>query len=239
MENLSVGPRKYLQIKNFVPKETCDSWTRQIICQRSRWTRGIGCFTYGQAWYLCTELGLPDAYFANAQRANDLVASLPGYREAMVGCSRFFENPTGQGELPVRARRENLGPYWSDTGLHIFETCETRSFPIHADLEGLIPYPPKMFDPTTRIYSCVLSVTAPRNGGGLKIWDEPYFPKGGLVQVQSPGKLLEYETGTLTIFDSFLPHQIQPFAGPGDYRITGVIHFLYLESPYPHWEYWF
>ncbi len=147
--------------------------------------------------------------------------------------------------LTTPARHENLGPYWCESGLHIYsDQCgiNTKIGVVHQDLEGLIPYPNMMFDEETFAFSAVLSVAIPEQLGGLNVWNRRFLATNIFPDLFEDDKVeLDYEVGTITIIDSFLPHQIQNIvcSVKNPFRITGVMHFLYRPQPYPHWEYWF
>ncbi len=192
-------------------------------------------FSYGRSWYLDIEHGILHTYHAEAERANALIReSLPGLVEALLQSAPMLVGPNGERDLPTRARRENLGPYWCDTGVHIIP--EGHSGDWHADYEGLAPYPATLFD--ERTYSSVLAVTGEREG--LQVYPGTLPRKRRTEAISSLSQrtpvLLPYAPGTLTIIDSFLFHCIPP---PTSMRVTAVMHFLFRDAPYPHWEYWF
>lgn len=237
------GVGDYLQIPNYTDSASCNLWTKHIIGNRDKWKSKLDAYTYGNAWYLEIETGCLHSYHAEAEASNKLVSALPAYLPTMIDTCQFLAPKDNNGKAyPIRARTVNLGPYWSWSGLHIFEANEeVNGGAFHCDYEGLAPYPQKLFEEETRAYSAVLSVAAPESGGGLRVWPRrflaneeiPYMPDEEAVD-------LDYQPGTLTILDSFMGHQIMESEfKPDQLRITGVIHWLLLDDPYPHWEYWF
>jgi hypothetical protein len=142
--------------------------------------------------------------------------------------------------VPAVPRRTILGPYWTDYGFAVYER-DGQSGVAHTDLEGLIPYPSSMFDGATEAYSATVAVDCPASGGGLWI-DRRQRRVGHYVPPRSRKgwKLYEYQPGTLTLFDAFLPHAIQGFrlSDTAPRRVILVVHFLYRKEPYPHYQYW-
>jgi hypothetical protein len=114
----------------------------------------------------------------------------------------------------------------------------------HADYQGLAPYPEMMFSKDTLMFTAILSISTPRQGGGLRVWPKRHtadsipnktFFKTGYSD-------LDYTVGGVTIIDSFFYHKVNGFvldeAHPE--RMVGVIHFLYRKTPTgAFWEHWF
>lgn len=231
-------------VPEYVSEDQCQTWRRIILEHRDQWVKRFSFYTYGRAWYADIESGNLPAYHAAAPTANALVDTLPGFKDSLVAATRFLVSPSGD-PLGARARRENLGPYWCDAGLHILgEGCEKGGV-AHVDLEGLSPYPEAMFDLETRAFSAVLSVSNPAEGGDVLVWPKRRFLASDLEDIrllpkEAPERL-KCQTGSLLLFDSFLYHKIDQFRIDEDasWRITGIIHFLYRREPEPHWEYWF
>lgn len=247
--NLPTGPAgkgEFVQIREFAHPKKCHEWNQIILDQRDHWIkRDQDTWSYGNVWYFDIAAGRVHRYFANAINSNRLIAGLPGYLDVMRESVRHILAPDGQLCLETRARHENLGPYWCESGLHIYTAeygINTKIGMIHQDLEGLIPYPQMMFDEDTFAYSAVLSVAIPEQLGGLSVWKTRFPASNTSTALCEEDKVeLDYEVGTMTIIDSFMPHQIQNFvcSKKHPFRITGVMHFLYRSQPYPHWEYWF
>jgi hypothetical protein len=231
----------YVQRTGVVSSHVCAAWLTRIIGDRDKWIDRFdgAMFSYGRSWYLDIEHGILHVYHAEAERANALIReALPGLVEALLQSAPLLVGPNGERDLPTRARRENLGPYWCDAGVHIIP--EGHSGDWHADYEGLAPYPAMLFDEHTRAYSSVLAVTGEREG--LEVFAGDRFlgnVSGETIDAtlsQRTPTILPYSPGTLTIIDSFLFHKIPP---PTSMRVTAVMHFVFREAPYPHWEYWF
>lgn len=242
----SVGAGGFAQVQNFATVTQCRGWTQTILAREDAWIeRDDDSWTFGNSWYQDLEAGNAHAYHANAMRSNELVGLLLGFKETLLRASAMLLTPDGSTLNHVRARHENLGPYWCEAGLHIFAGKPGVRNDVgvaHRDFEGLTPYPAHMFCEQTRAYSVVLAVAVPEVGGGLNVWEGRRLAADVFPEVEAAGaKVLRYETGTLTIIDSFLMHQIQPIicSSQKPLRISGVMHFLYLDKPHPHWEYWF
>ncbi len=243
---VSVGG--YTQIKNFASKEQCQRWVKHIHNSRSRWrSYEEGAYCYGNSWYLDIESGDLHSYYALSELSNKMLEELPGYVDLLRSASQYLVTADGRRHLPVRARRENLGPYWCDCGIHLFSGKAGHSSGgiLHADYEGLAPYPAALFDAKTEAFSCILALQTPDKGGGLEVWPEKRYLGNQLLATHRPrSKIchnLSYAEGTLTILDSFLYHRVSDcwFTEEKNWRVSGVIHFLLRESPYPHWEHWF
>ncbi|QQR79343.1 MAG: hypothetical protein IPJ69_08130 [Deltaproteobacteria bacterium] len=236
-KSLFVSSGKYLQIKNFVKPELCQKWQKRILSDRKYWSPGFSGWTYGLAWYVLIEHGNLHLYHHQAKSLNQRIQKLPQYLEVMKSASRYLVGPQGQRDLPVRSRVQNLGPYWSLSGFHI--NLNAGDGEIHADYEGLSPYPEMLFHSKTRAYSAVLSLSVPDQGGGLFLWEKRHRADQPMKLSKKDKRYLSYEVGDLTLFDSFLYHQVEGSKSKKNFRITAVMHFLYREKPYPHWEYWF
>ncbi len=237
---LPMAPRvaSVLQVARFVERGDLQRWRARILRDRRRWRP---CFdnafsTYGVAWYVELEDGSVARYHAEAQRWNEHFRTFPRLRRAVERIASLFPR-----RVPVRPRRRMLGPYWADFGFTVYDHAVEGGTP-HTDLEGLIPYPSAMFKATTEAFSATIAVECPKSGGGLWIdesrrrlghYEPPHSRKGW--------RLLNCEPGTLTVFDSFLPHAIQScrVSSSAPRRIMLVVHFLYRAEPYPHYQYWF
>ncbi len=227
----------YLQVDDFVKPAVCEAWKKRLLADRKHWAAGFNGWTYGLAWYVWIEKGDLHLYHHRADFFNRRVERLPRYLETMRSASQFLKGPHGEADLPTRSRAQNLGPYWSVSGFHINRNAGDGE--IHADYEGLSPYPETLFDRTTRAYSAVLSLSVPDRGGGLFLWEKRRRADEKMTIAKKDKRHLTYQAGRLTIFDSFLYHQVEGCSSKRNARITAVMHFLYRETPYPHWEYWF
>jgi len=241
-----IGKGECLQIPGFASPSQCRDWAKIILNNRCEWIeRFEGAWSYGNAWYFDIEAGEAHRYFANAQNSNRLISKLPGYLDLMRESIQYILGPDGRLCLKSRARHENLGPYWCESGLHIlqtdFDVCAEVGC-VHQDIEGLIPYPHLMFAESTSAYSAILSVMVPEGRGGLNVWKTRFTASNEFPDLNDDDKVeFDYQIGTMTIIDSFMPHQIQDMVCSmnNPFRISGVMHFLYRTDPYPHWEYWF
>jgi hypothetical protein len=193
----------------------------------------------GSAWYLSIEAGLLHYYHANAPATNRLLETLDGLVDKLKMTSRYMVAADGRTGLPCRARRENLGPYWVDAGVVLM--MRGTEGQIHADYEGVAPYPAKLFDEQTRAYSTVISLFKPAIGGNLKIWLKRHLANQKPNLEDYLADVIDYSIGSLTIFDSFCYHRIlsSQLTEEYPYRAIAAMHFLYQEEPFPHWEYWF
>lgn len=112
---------------------------------------------------------------------------------------------------------------------------------IHADYEGIAPYPPMLFDPQTRAYSAVISLATAASGGNLMIWKDRKLASQEMELDDSLAEEVTYSVGSMSIFDSFCYHRIMASKLDDSHRFRAIaaVHFLYLDKPYPHFEYWF
>lgn len=78
---------------------------------------------------------------------------------------------------------------------------------VHADYEGLAPYPQKLFDPDTRAYSAVLSLAMAASGGNLENLQEHQLANEEPLLCDQKVSEVAYKVGTMTIFDSFCYHR--------------------------------
>jgi hypothetical protein len=145
----------------------------------------------------------------------------------------------GQRDLPCRSRSENSGLYWEDAGIVLMN--QGNSGEVHADYEGLAPYPHALFDENTRAYSLIIPLASPASGGGLKLWKSRKLANEEAVLRDEIAEIINYEVGSMIIFDSFCYHQILESVLDAQHprRIVAAAHFLHRDQPFPHWEHWF
>lgn len=236
----SVGVSGAISIPQYVEQSVRQDWLARVFAKRDSWRTYFEFInSLGSAWYLDIEVGMLHRYHASALHTNQLLAELPGFVETLAGAAKFMQAPDGSSGLPVRARRQNLGPYWADAGVVIMTRGGQGE--IHADFEGLSPYPEKLFDKETRAYSAVLSLARPEVGGNLKIWLKHQLADENPALEDFQAEIIDYSPGSMAIFDSFCYHQIlsSTLTEASPYRAIAAMHFLYLDNPYPHFEYWF
>ena len=237
---IRVGPAQVRTISNFVDASRCRAWVDRAWADQTQWKKRFDYIhSYGRAWYLELEYGMLHVYHAEAAATNALLAGLDGLVPALAACARHLEAPDGSVGLPSRPRWKNLGPYWGEAGV-IAMTRGTAGY-VHADYEGLSPYPARIFDPATRAYSAVLMLARPASGGHLKVWTRRFLGNERQALEDCPSEVAEYDTGTLALFDSFCYHQIQAaeLDESSPFRAVAAMHFLYVDQPHPHWEYWY
>jgi len=240
MNEISVGPTQVRTISNFVEAGRCREWVGKAWGEPAKWKKRFDYIhSYGSAWYLELEYGMLHAYHADAANTNALLAGLDGLVPALASSARFLEAPDGSTGHPARARRQNLGEYWADAGV-VLMTRGKEGY-IHADFEGLSPYPPMLFEEKTRAYSAVLMLSRPASGGHLTVWTRRFLGNERMALDGVPTAVAEYDVGTLAVFDSFCYHQIQAaqLSEEFPHRAVAAMHFLYLDRPFPHWEYWY
>jgi hypothetical protein len=225
------------QVPDFVAGADLQNWVTRIVRNRRAWQP---CFegnfsTYGRAWYVEIEEGNAPRYHAEATAWNQRLERFSRLSEYIQQIATHLPR-----RVPVVPRRSILGPYWVDCGFTIYER-DGESGVAHTDMEGLIPYPSSMFDATTEAYSATIAVECPESGGGL--WVDPRARRLGHYSAprwRTGWKLHSYRPGTLTVFDSFLPHAIEGFhlSRRHSRRTILIVHFLYRSGPYPHYQYW-
>ena len=236
-----------LELHNYITPKVCEAWSEQILARRQDWTHAFGrnSYTFGNAWYVFLEKGALHRYHVESESKNALISQLPEYVDKMVSVKSFLAVPDALkgAEIPAISRSEKLGPHWCWSGIHLSKSG--RGGGPHADYEGLSPYPKLLLDDETYAFSALLSIQRPKWGGGLRVW-KGRVPANHTDKAweshlnEAETKTFDYETGTLTIIDSFLVHQILPAVTWGNhFRMVGVMHFLLHKEPEPHWEYWF
>lgn len=227
---------RILQIGGFVSDAHLADWRARILRNQHQWR---SCFdrdfwTYGGAWYVDIEEGAPARYHAEAMVWNRRLRQFPGLRQSVKRIAALLPR-----HVPAVPRRAILGPYWTDYGFAVYDR-DGRSGVAHTDVEGLIPYPASMFDQNTEAYSATISIDCPAAGGGLWIHARRHIGHYHGATSRKGWTLHGYQPGTLTVFDSFLPHSIERFAlsNTCPRRTVLVVHFLYRKKPYPHYQYW-
>jgi hypothetical protein len=239
MAGIRIEKGGYVQIPHYVTPELCKEWCDLVCAQEEGWeTHFEHLHSYGVAWYLEIENGRLHYYHAQAERTNAQLAAIPDLLPILSAVGQVLVGPDGRTGYPVRPRRINLGPYWSDAGLVL--SSKGRIGEAHADYEGLAPYPAKLFDSNTLAFSAIISLAVPAQGGNLKLWPGRKIANQDFCE-ESPSVELVYKVGTLTVFDSFCFHQIQPAEMNEEFpfRMVAGIHFLFIDGPEPHWEHWF
>jgi hypothetical protein len=248
---LSLRPGRAIVIPEFISSDTAASWYRESIAHRDLWRFTIDHYVLGMAYYAEMENGDVARYHQQAAEADAIVdLVLPSFREVMAQGCRFLWNPTNR-QIPAQPRAIGGKTLWVHGGITLNDTegdldgieSDQHFGKGHIDSEGLAPYPHLMLSPDTLMYSACLSIATPATGGGLYIW-EGVRHIGYDRDIRPPETGLTYccyEPGTLVLFDSFLWHRIERIGTSAEqqHRIVGVIHFLYMSHPYPHWEYWY
>ena len=248
---LSLRAGRALVVQDFLSPATAARRSRESLAHRDLWRFSIDHYVLGMAYYAEMESGDVARYHEQAAEADAIVDRvLPEFREVMVKSCRFLWNPTNR-HIPAHPRAVGGKALWVHGGLTLNDTegdldgveSEELFGKGHIDSEGLAPYPSLMLSPDTLMYSACLSIAAPKKGGGLYVWEGTRHigfdrdirpPETGLTYCR-------YEPGTLVLFDSFLWHRIESIGTSPEqqHRIVGIMHFLYLTHPYPHWEYWY
>ena len=236
----TVGPAQVRTVPGFVEASRCQRWIEQAWADRDAWKKRFEYIhSYGRAWYLELEYGMLHVYHSDAAATNARLQRLEGLIPALASAARYMEAPDGRAGLPARARTETLGPYWADAGV-IAMTKGTAGV-VHADYEGLSPYPATMFDERTRAYSAVLMLCKPQSGGDLKVWTRRWLANERAELEGVPHEIAAYAVGSLVLFDSFCYHQIleSVLSTETPYRAVAAMHFVYRDDPHPHFEYWY
>lgn len=248
---LSLRPGHVLVIPEFVSPATAATWYRDSMSRMELWRFTIDHYVLGMAYYAEMENGDVARYHQQAAESNVIVDSvLPNFRSVMAEGCRFIWNPTNR-HIPAHPRAVGGANLWVHGGLTLNDTegnldgieSEEQFGKGHIDSEGLAPYPHLMLSPDTLMYSACLSIATPAIGGGLYVWEgvRHIGYDRDIRPAESALTYCRYEPGTLVLFDSFLWHRIESVGTSPDqqHRVVGVMHFLYLSHPYPHWEYWY
>jgi hypothetical protein len=208
----------------------------------------------GLAYYKMIGSGSLHTYHSQAAENNGmLIHFFPNIQRVIEKLGECLEGPEGGSGYIVKPRSLE---YWGLCGFAVVNTPEEAGIladlydsgeGIHADYEGLSPYPHMMVDHQTFAYSAIISVAQPERLGGLKIFKKRLLAnefddqQADLVSGKIPSVQLTYEPGMATVFDSFLPHAIIPpvFSEAHPERIVLVVHYLYQSKPFPHFECWY
>jgi len=243
----------------FLSPPACAKWEKKVFGNLQTFGPDISP-SYGQmsAYYGMIEAGLNESYYRFAEKHNNFLArNFPEASEIINFMGSYILTKSGLSvdALPIVPRDPK---YFLKCGFKI-QMKSFNLYNIHIDTEGLLAYPESIFDNQTRAYSCIISVkrTAQytnKYGGDLDVWKRRYlahhmdgfFKKDGIhAKSKEDRTRAPYETGSLMVFDSFMPHVVRPFKvrDQADQRITFLVHFNYRarteRNPFPHLEYWY
>ena len=235
-----VGANEIIKVEGIADIDRCHDWLRTVFSNTQSWETRFGYIhTYGNAWYLDIEAGLLHYYHANSSRTNALLKELPELVPTLLRASEYMVGPSGETGLPCRFRALNLGPYWADAGVVMM--VKGVEGEVHADYEGLAPYPAQLFDSGTRAYSAVLTLAVAASGGDLRIWKRRHLANEEPNLTDDVVETVKYSVGSMVIFDSFCYHQISQskLNDQHPWRAVAAVHFLFKSEPFPHWEHWF
>jgi hypothetical protein len=260
----------YLQVpvldSNEVKKVAQKIHSLELVWRREKLENS---YTLGLLWYKSCFDGMVPYYFSTAPQYNSLLAStFPELVKAIHEIGGLYIAPQGVPVLPRSAvvnpywhnfcfdiclANETKDSDYKD------QTDPSGAFDVpHLDFQGLEIYPEMMFDKNTRMYSAILAIELPESGGGLRIFPKrfigsdfaaPSVYRGANGDVNFEhvcrGEVvapvtLEYLPGTVTIFDSFMPHLVEDgvYNKENPRRIVMIVHYLYRELPFPHVQFW-
>ena len=215
---------------------TCARWVSGVMAATRDWTSDFGGeqFSLGRAWYTHLEQGRSREYFADAAASDERVERyVPGLQDAM---RQLLAQALG---ARVRQRRGWCGP-----GVHVFPAGEKVSRDggvVHFDLEGLTQL---QLEQGVAAVSLIAMLQAPKEGGGLRLWDVLYEGDEDETDVcnndencdQVASDVLVYRTGDAALIDSYRMHRIEPFGGELA-RISATVHAAQIDEGM--WEAWF
>ncbi|MBK6691292.1 MAG: 2OG-Fe(II) oxygenase [Myxococcales bacterium] len=220
-----------VHIEQAVEATVAAAWAEGVLRAKSDWTAAFGGeqHSLGRAFYTHLEQGTLDEYFADAPRSDERVeAAAPGLQSTMRA---LVARVTG---ADVVARRDFCGP-----GVHIFspeEKVAREGGVVHFDTEGLPARHRTLKKPAL---SLVLMLSAPSEGGGLSLWDVRYEGQDAVPrrsQARAAKVTVHSRAGDAVLFDSYVLHQILPFAGTA-HRVSATVHAAEVEAG--RWETWF
>jgi hypothetical protein len=226
---MTTPPDRFYIRRGVLAGPACARLSEQVYAARGDWTPcfdGVQ-FTLGRAYYTHLEEDRADDYFACAPASDALVErAVPGLQAGMRAVlSQLLAAPV----LPR--------PGWCGPGVHIFPAGQWLSGnggDIHFDTEGLLDDELAARAPAL---SAVLMLQPPLAGGGLRLWDALYQGEDEVAEPDAiPNVVIDYYPGDLLVFDSYLLHQIQPFAGTRD-RISVTAHAVRTDDG--TWRAWF
>lgn len=244
---------------NFLNPDVCQRWEEKIWSNLEIFGPDVEP-AYGQmaAFYGMLEAGLNESYYRFAEQHNRfLVKNFPEVRSVIARAGAMILEKSGlpPNALPIVPRDRK---YFLMAGFNL-QLQDWTIYNVHTDTEGLLLYPASIFDTNTRAYSCIVSIKRSaqhtnNRGGELDVWTDRYladelelFYKPDRIHARSLHSRVkvDYSTGTMVLFDSFMPHVVRPFKvrTTRDRRITLVIHFCYRKqtqrNPFAHLEYWY
>jgi len=237
----------FKQVHDFVPARLISRWTRQILDDAENWKPRKSYYTYGRLYYSDIQSDNIGAYHGDAPKDNALLDKLPSMRAYVLEAAKHLPSLAllNGGKPRVLSRRETTKTScWCDYGIHIYTPLQNSSVGAHVDFELFAPYPEKMLNRDTICYSMTLAIACPASGGGLIIWPRQKV-WANMTPEQWPEALWEdkqelgYSPGTLSLFNSFCMHQVEPcqISRKAPWRITLLTHFLY-RPELGCWEYW-
>lgn len=218
-----------LVLPGAVDARRCADWARAALEARDAWVSDFGGqqFSLGRAWYTHLEQGRTGEYFAGAEASDALVdATCPGLQAVM----RALVARRLEGAVAPRAG-------WCGPGVHVFPPeahVSRKGGDIHFDTEGLTK---AHLAAREHAYTCVLMLSPPASGGGLRLWDVTYDGSEGYEDedLERESETFVLAAGDAILFDSYRLHQIQPFGGE-EPRVTATIHAAWVGG---EWETWF
>ncbi len=212
-----------VRIGRAIEGSRAEAWAERVLAASDDHSVAFGSqASLGIAWYTHLEEGRAREYFERAHASDACV------RRHVPGFQRAFLDLVGRGlGVALVQRSGHAGP-----GIHVFAAhgpCARLGGEVHFDTEGL---PPAYRGPA---YTAVLSLRAPSEGGGLRLWDLPYdgHDDPALAELRAPG-IVPYAAADLVLFESYRLHQIEPFGGASA-RVSATCHVARLSGKWVGW----
>lgn len=223
---------------SFLTASECREYADTAYMLQSYWRAGTlqGEYTLGRAWYTSIDNREVVDYFDESDYLNRIIRqSFPGLIEKIL---HFCQRWTDCKNVGIRSG-------WAGPGIVVFHPSSSltakRGGSVHIDYEGLSK---RMLDAAVHppeVYSFMLPLQMPVNGGHLRTWPEVYrryHHERYLREICKPeGKtrLVPYSVGSLCGIYSLRIHQIEPFRGKDD-RVILTFHLGKLDG---QWCIWF
>jgi hypothetical protein len=245
---------KWDKIDGFLSREEVKKMIEKMKERKEDWIERPFNTSIGRIWYLDIEMGLLHMYHWEAPKTNVIVDGITNSISHKVASAAVQQICKHYSDLNTKvvSRTEYTEAPWVDMGIVINQAkgkMENDGGAVHADLEGLSPYP-ELFSrlESVRAFSVIIPIELPQEGGGLYIWNKMNLPNSRYYSLDdSKAQLIEYKVGNMYIFDSRLFHRIAPskFSDRKRRRTILGMHLLYdgnisnAKGETNMWQYWF
>jgi hypothetical protein len=223
---------------NFFSPVQVDRILEAFYGAREDWSSGFKGqqFSLGEAWYHYVETGVesnPARYLDRAVPSREIIERhIPGLHAYIIS---FLSKLNPDKKVHIRE-------HWAGPGIVTFlanNYVANQGGGIHFDTDGLLDE--ELADPSFKLRSFVATLQKPDSGGALRLWDYRYDHSIGESVLDDPANYnqvregrIDYEVGSLYVFDGLKPHKIEPFSGDKD-RVCLTFHGAYRADRFEIW----